>query len=259
MNYNVFFEKNPHTFKIKVILLKIHNRLQQIRNLVRYGTVSPRSYVIDYDRKLIYQHIPKCGCTSIKRSMGFGGGNVSKDKTYHDHGIWVKHKLSKHEKGFFIFTFVRNPFDRFVSLYENQYNNNPYRYRDPDRAYYYMWKKKGFEYFIWEICHSSRFNVDEHYKSYYDDLHLENAGSNKMMPDFIGHMENFESEFKPLVEKFHLKPLERLNPSKRKDYKSYYTKETARLIYNKFRKDFELLGYDDAYKELIDDLRKGRE
>jgi len=74
MNYNGFFEKNPHTFKLKVILLKVHDRFLRARNLAKYGTVSPRSFVIDYDRRLIYLHIPKCGCTSIKSSMGFWGG-----------------------------------------------------------------------------------------------------------------------------------------------------------------------------------------
>jgi len=119
-----------------------------------------------------------------------------------------------------------------------------------------MWKDKGFEYFIWEICHNSRLNVDEHYKPYYDDFHIEGERPDKLIPDFIGHMENFESDFNVIVERFGLKPLERLNPSKRKDYKLYYTEETATMVYKKFRKDFELLGYRDCYKELIESIRK---
>ena len=41
-------------------------------------------------------------------------------------------------------------------------------------------------------------------------------------------------------------PFLNLTPAKDKHYMEYYTDETKRLVAEKFRKDFELLGYDNA-------------
>ena len=38
--------------------------------------------------------------------------------------------------------------------------------------------------------------------------------------------------------------LDKKNKSKHKDYKEYYDKETQDLVYNFYKKDFDLLGYD---------------
>lgn len=36
----------------------------------------------------------------------------------------------------------------------------------------------------------------------------------------------------------------------------YYTLETARLVYKKYRKDVEAFGYQDSYRRLISYLKK---
>lgn len=54
-----------------------------------------------------------------------------------------------------------------------------------------------------------------------------------------------------IQEKFDVKALPHFNQSKHGNWKDYYTKETAELVYKTYKLDFEKYGYEESYRELI--------
>ena len=86
--------------------------------------------MISHKHKFIFIHIPKCGGTSIEHSL-LKNENVTKItddvkqkyRIYYTHGgVDVQHRKidqfkDVREKDYFTFTFVRNPWERFLSEY----------------------------------------------------------------------------------------------------------------------------------------------
>ena len=67
---------------------------------------------IDHDNKIVFIHIPRTGGTSIKSALNLHD-KIYKEDVYH----MSANDIPKECEDYFKFTFVRNPFDRFVSLY----------------------------------------------------------------------------------------------------------------------------------------------
>jgi hypothetical protein len=67
----------------------------------------------------------------------------------------------------------------------------------------------------------------------------------KIMLDFVGKMENIESDFTKICNTIGVKAkLPRLNTTNHRDYRSYYNKNTSRIIEKYFIEDIELFNYD---------------
>ena len=86
--------------------------------------------MISHKHKFIFVHVPKCGGTSIEHSL-LKNENVTKITNdvkqkyrmyYYHEGIQTQHRKidqfkDAREKSYFTFTFVRNPWERFLSEY----------------------------------------------------------------------------------------------------------------------------------------------
>ena len=66
---------------------------------------------IDHNNKLVFIHVSRTGGSSIKTALNLH------DKQYNEHYHLDSSYIPKECKDYFKFAFVRNPFDRFVSLY----------------------------------------------------------------------------------------------------------------------------------------------
>ena len=171
--------------------------------------------------------------------------------------------MDENEKEYFIFTFVRNPYDRLVSCYENKYHGNRKSKENiverklwfDNYLFGYMGKDKGFADFVDKVCKIPDRIADRHFRSQYDLIY---GRKNRVRMDFIGHYENINNEYTRIMEEFGLRKLPHFNPSKKKDYRTYYTKEMAEKVYRRFQKDFEAFGYTWAYDDLMNllDSRK---
>jgi len=257
-----WIEQRPNVFRFYIIALKCWQTMVGVTNVIRYGSRVARSFIIDYDKKVIFLLNNKCACTSILNAMGVGWGtkHISR-REKPTTGVFIKHDLSEWEQGFFIFTIVRNPYDRQVSLFENQYNGNAYRYRDKERAWQYgAWRDKWFDYFIWEVLKSNRFNIDEHVKPLYDQIYK----NGKCLANSVIKMENLSESWKPISKKYGYDELKKLNSSGRdistkgafykskvkSGWKDYYTDYTADMVYKYYENDFKTFGYGDCYRDL---------
>lgn len=232
--------------------------LKEIKNLILYHQIEPRQYIVSKEKKVIYLRNPKVANSSIKTSLYSG---EAKDD-YSIHSIVVntgmqKVKLSAEELDYFKFTYVRNPFERLVSCYESKYHADKIKYKDKDKLLYfdsyllgYIRKDKGFDNFIKRIIRLPYWCMDRHFFPQYYWTHDERG---QQLLDYIGQYENLEEDFKKIQEKYGLKPLPHYNSSggEKRDWRSYYTLETAKLVYEKYKKDIECFGYEDSYKDLI--------
>lgn len=206
-------------------------------------------YVISEEKKLSYLVNSKVACSSIKAS--FLDEDIADDYSVH---LLVSLKgmrrrgLFEHSKGFFIFTFVRNPFSRLVSCYESKYHIDPVKNPDISDFKYYLWgylyKDEGFPAFLQKVCSIPYSVMDSHIMRQTDIVFTE---SGKCRCDFIGHFETLDADFNIIRNRFGLNRLPRLNASGVRNWKAYYTSETASMIYKKYQKDFESFGY---YEEM---------
>lgn len=199
---------------------------------------------INHDKKAIFIHIPKTGGSYIAEILskyyGFKnyylqrpdhhifcfGKDQSVDKHENKiHGTLIYYKTSPYINrimnmdedkwnNYFIFTFVRNPYDRIISgwNYVNKYNI-PFKKFINIKHY-----SNSFDY--WHVFMSQTRHI------------ITNNG--KIKSDYIGKFENMENDLKYVLNKIGFNNIIHKsfikNGKKHKNYKSYYDNE---LIINK--------------------------
>lgn len=249
--------------KLSPYYAKIYNLMRLIKRLVTAGAYMRWSYLVLEDKKVIYIVMRKVACTSIKASML---QMESKD----DYDVVVQNikqtgrllgKLDpvKH-KDFYKFTFVRNPFERLISCYENKFHTD-YELRKGDGrqlmfdAYLlgYLQKDRGFSAFASRVCRIPDRIADHHIAS--QAFTIDGVGKG-LEPDFVGHFEHLKEEYEPIRERFNFMPLPHHNKTpKAKNWMDYYDIETAKKVYKRYREDIERYGYGEVYEQLIEYLQ----
>jgi hypothetical protein len=131
---------------------------------------------------------------------------------------------------YFKFGFVRNPWDRVVSLYER-------------KEALELRRKMSFEQFVDWIQYSSATCVHSSPHRYQLDWFVDPNGT--VLADFIGRFERLEQDWKIVANKLGVSerlPHSRPNPRER-SYTEYYNHKTRAIIAEKFKVDIEHFGY----------------
>lgn len=129
---------------------------------------------------------------------------------------------------YYKFTLVRNPWDWQVSLYH-------YTRQTRKHFQHSLIKNYTFEEYIeWRVHH---------------DLHLQKSfitdENGKVLVDFIGKMENIDSDFATVCQKLGIEmQLPHHNKSKHDSYKKYYSDETYQLVKDAFAEDIIMFDYE---------------
>ncbi|WP_111498264.1 MULTISPECIES: sulfotransferase family 2 domain-containing protein [Marinobacter] len=193
----------------------------------------------EYDT--IFVHIPKAAGTAIHESL-FGRvsglGHASAEKYMKIYGLAAYNAKFK-------FTFVRNPYDRFVSAY--QYlaagGNNSY-----DRSFSER-KMAGFNDF--EDFVINGFDKDPEIRKFFHfrkQVDFITVGG-QLCVDFVGRYENLEKDFKYIASFIgEGKDLRESNrTANRQPYQSFYDNEQVRrIVHDYYRDDFETLDYPES-------------
>ena len=132
---------------------------------------------------------------------------------------------------YFKFGFVRNPWDRVVSLYER---NEALQMRD----------KMNFDQFVEWIQYSSATCIHSSPHRYQLDWFVDPNGN--MLADFIGKFERLEEDWALVARKLGISetlPHTRENPRER-HYTEYYNARTRDLIATRFKVDIERFEYE---------------
>lgn len=173
----------------------------------------------------IYMKAPRTGGTSILR------GTLEKLPLdvfhFKDHRPrfedWLSHVTDRDLENFFICSFVRNPWDRAVSI--ARYFQIPFlRFaRDYDR-----------------LIAGNR-TLCQHALPLHTYTHM----GDRQFVDFIGRFEMLQASFERLCERLGLESREipHANRSDRTDYQDYYDAESQQQIDSLFGRDAELYGY----------------
>jgi len=201
--------------------------------------------------KAIYIVNPKCGSSTIKQSMlSLDHPEIALDghRVIHDHCKnmgYMKSQLPTDVDSFFVFTFVRNPLERIVSLYRNKFldHEKVSRYGFVYTNYLggLIHRDDSFTTFCRKISQIPDNLAERHFKSqssliYGQDIQI----------DFVGKMENFESDFLTVSEKTGLQMPVQRNKTGAHIAKPEVTEEIYDLIYLRYAKD-----YAEFYPEML--------
>ncbi len=183
----------------------------------------------------------KGALTPARPDLLFGlAGNIV---LQHLTGSEIRRRLGeKIHKEYFKFAFVRNPYDRLVSIYSNRLTDLPRR-RTSFRDFILKRVVKGEQAGLQTLFHTRQEKVLEiQFRSQFEFVFDEN---NRLLADFIGKVENLDADFKVICDRLGIDAmLTQTNRSKRDDYRSYYDAETRKAVADIYHKDFEMFGYD---------------
>jgi hypothetical protein len=211
--------------------------------------------MVSHKYKCIFVEVPKTASTSIRAVLGkpwMPHLSLWEIKN-HTENYWTQRGGRKdralevlylclsqgrrHEMGrkqfetYFKFGFVRNPWDRVVSLYER---NEALQLRN----------RMSFDEFVEWIQYSSSACLQPSPHRYQLDWFVDPNGT--ILADFIGKFEQLEADWAFVAQKLGVNPELphwRANPRAR-PYTEYYNDRTKQLVTDKFRIDIEHFGYE---------------
>lgn len=188
-----------------------------------------------HKRKCIFIHIPKTAGTAL--------ASCFMDTITRDHFPQYVYQQANRElfNNYFKFSFVRNPWDRAVSMYTYLATKKPEG--TVDTYFHQLFTKhiKDFNSFISYLEHNGidQFTLFQSQSFYLLDY------KNEIAVDYVGKVENMEKDYEFIKNKLSLtSSITRKNASIRKPYQSYYTPELKNRVGDLYRKDIDIFNYD---------------
>lgn len=208
--------------------------------------------------RFLFVHIAKTGGTSVRATLNryrwtdpWYAPMFLCSRISHLTGHRIGCKFPRHAKAvaaqqmlpkelfdsLFKFAFVRNPWDLQVSSYHHIRRERPHL----------MAGHESFEAFLRHKLDPERpyqYHLDtsiEPQSDYVIDLR------GRLIVDFVGRYERLRDDFDEICGRIKIKPpalaSKRRAMDREKDYRSYYTDETAAMVQARFRRDIEMFDY----------------
>ena len=207
--------------------------------------------IVSHKHRFIFIHITKCAGTSITHALVplLGEDDLVLGCTAEGEKLNLaslkRGGLHKHSKAaeaqailcediwqrYYTFAFIRNPWDRQVSIY-HWWLTTPWR--DDDDIHAAVAEMRDFEDFV--------LSPPPNQTSCIEYL---TAGDGTIMVDFIGRYERLDEDFKTLCRTLSLpqRPLDKINTTEHDQFTQYYNPLTRDLVSERFRADREAFGY----------------
>jgi len=196
--------------------------------------------IVNKKYKHIFIHNPKVAGTSMENITFVGGSSHQTLYGYMRDGA----NLDDYYK----WMFVRNPYDRIVSSFT-------YYKKNRNHIQEYRWMLDSFETYIKNLDMLFNFELENFSESYFrkefESIHIIPQhyfvcidGENKA--DFIGKLENIDEAWNTVCSEIgQFANIGKTNASRTdNNYKDYFTDELIEIVNEKYKKDFELFGYE---------------
>ena len=196
--------------------------------------------MISKEHKCIFIHVPKTGGTSIEKVFKTKMPSSCKHLTMSDYENELKTEIEK----YFIFSVIRNPWDRLVSYWKHR-QGKPHAPIDGKINEFGKWLK-----FISSLdlnnlngvtvrgnIHDFKTGLDLQFKCLVNNKNEINAN--------LIRFENLQQDFNTICDKIGI-PRQQLPhrlKTKHKHYTEYYDEETKQIVAEKYAKDIEYFGY----------------
>lgn len=248
---------------LKDKIIYIYKQVKELSVICKaQGTYSRFSYIFNREKKILYLINAKVASSSIKASI------LQLDKKDYDEDYnrihadalkWTKYISDKNRfiscyRKYYKFTFVRNPYERLISCYENKYHTDKKsvgktlaEFQFDSYPFGFLKKDKGFSNFVLRVCLIPDKFADEHFRSQYFQVYTKDG---KCLVDYVGHYENIEEEYEVIRQKYDFSKLPHYNKATQGNWQDYYNPITAWVVYKRFKKDFIQFGYETEYQRL---------
>lgn len=214
---------------------------------------------VSHKHKVIFVHIPRTAGSSVSQVFGICGddnqgtltparpdmlyGLVGNKVLQHLTASDIRKRLGKDVyESYFKFAFIRNPYDRAVSIYHVRKKLLPrvkMSFRDFVLKRITQKDRPGLTHFFRSKGEKA---LEDQFQSQYEFIFDENGGS---LVDLVVRYESLQSDFKKICDRFALKAeLPAMNTSKHGKYREYYDADTQRAVADIYRKDIEMFGYE---------------
>lgn len=195
-----------------------------------------------------YIQIPKVATRSIRQALFDMSGAREPNESFaafeSRNSAHLSHARIREEiaRGLFVFAFVRHPLARLYSAWMNKIVRAEDGARRNIFSCHGMHDGMRFEAFVRRVAELQDEALDRHLRS--QAWFLSDAAG--LLPGFVGKLESFDEDWGILRERL---PVLGDVPHKNKashgmDFLKPYDAETLRLAVTRFRRDFELFGYE---------------
>ena len=191
-------------------------------------------------QKCIFIHIPKTAGTSILHQINNG------QRIPRNHATWKEYqKRSPHFfRYYFKFAFVRNPWDRAVSIYSyiSQKEEAKTTLGEVPLRDIFLNEIDSFEEYVMKFLNKDIIYTHAllmpQWLFIMDEMDI-------MQVDFLGKYEKLDVDYELIKNMIGLKApkLEKINTSYRKNYRDYYSEASKQKIAELYSKDIKLFGY----------------
>lgn len=205
--------------------------------------------IVSHRHRFIFAAVPKTGTHSVRQALReqLGEGDVEQVGLFVNKRFpWEELAAIQHGHlslrqvrpylgedafgGYFKFAFVRNPFDRFVSYCAFMLRNGDAFQREP---------REVMRHFLFR-------DPPEHHILFQPQASLLVGEDGKtLLADEVGHVEDMQGGYDAICARIGItaRPLDRVNGSRRGDYRHYYDPALIDGVAARYAQDLELFGY----------------
>jgi len=188
--------------------------------------------ILSYEKKLLFIHVPRTGGTSLRDFLLGNFDNDGGDFWQHTSLEYFQRESGINLGDYFKFALVRNPWDRFVSLF------SLFSKYDATGEY------RNFEEVLVRLT-VDRQKTPRLYQQAVNQLELLEDRAGNVDLDFLGRFEDYRTDIDKALMHLGMAPpvLARLNAVGRPHYSTFYTAETREIIAEYCRPDIEYFDY----------------
>jgi hypothetical protein len=198
--------------------------------------------MISDEAKVIFVHIPRTGGHTATHVFGiYGRGHPKTVGGMHASPSKYIEVYPNKWNSYYKFTIVRNPFDRFVSIFSNGRRSELENIDINDDKQF----SKIRDIFNTIVVHELPEIAKK--KPSCPQMHWLRENNKKVYPyDKIIRFENYYDDMMEVLHELNYEPQIKIEPlyvSNRRNYKEYYNDKAKQVLLDVYREDFEYLGY----------------